>query len=93
MSIFTRKKEKIVKDYLTEQVDGAEVFVVSWDTFKRLYSDTDIMRRHRKAKAFLKEEDAETFKKSLYDSLILLQFAKDKEEAQFILQLKIEKQS
>ena len=93
MGIFTRKKEKIVTDYITEQVDGAEVFVVSWDTFKRLYSDSDIMRRRRNAKAFLKEEDAETFKKSLYNSLILLEFAKDKEEAQFILQLKIEKQS
>ena len=92
MSIFTRKKEKIVTDYITEQVDGAEVFVVSWDAFERLYSDLDIMRRHRKAKAFLKEEDAKSFKKSLYDSLILLQFAKDQEEAQFILQLKTEKQ-
>lgn len=92
MGIFTRKKEKIVIDYITEQVDGAEVFVVSWDAFERLYSDTDIMCIHRKAKAFLKEEDAETFKKSLYDSLILLQFAKNKEESQFILQLKIEKQ-
>lgn len=93
MSIFTRKKEKIVTDYITEQVDGAEVFVVSWDAFKRLYSGSDIMRCHRKSKAFLREEDAETFKKSLYDSLILLQFAKDKEEAQFLLQLKTEKQS
>lgn len=93
MSIFTRKKEKIVTDYITEQVDGAEVFVVSWVAFERLYPDSDLMRSHRKAKAFLKEEDAETFKKSLYDSLILLQFAKDKEEAQFMLQLKTEKQS
>ena len=93
MSIFTRKKEKIVKDYLTEQVDGAEVFVVSWDAFERKYSDSDIMCCHRKAKAFLKEEDAETFKKSLYDSLILLQFAEDEKEAQFLLQLKTEKQS
>lgn len=93
MGIFTRKKEKIVTDYITEDVDGAEVFVVSWDSFKRVYSDSDIMRCHRKAKAFLKEEDAETFKKSLYDSLILLQFAEDEKEAQFILQLKIEKQS
>lgn len=92
MGIFTRKKEKIVTDYITEQVDGAEVFVVSWDAFKRLYSDTDIMRLRRKAKAFLKEEDAETFKKSLYNSLILLQFAEDEKEAQFILQLKTEKQ-
>lgn len=93
MGIFTRKKEKIVSDYITEQVDGAEVFVVSWDAFKRMYSDADIMRRHRKAKAFLKKEDAETFEKSLYDFLILLQFAEDIAEAQFILQLKIEKQS
>jgi len=93
MSIFTRKKEKIVTNYIMEQVDGAEVYVVSWDAFQRLYSDMDIMRRHRMAKAFLEKEDAETFKKSLYDSLILLQFAKDEEEAQFILQLKIEKQS
>lgn len=92
MGIFTRKKEKIVTDYITEQVDGAEVFVVSWDAFERKYSDSDIMLLRRKAKAFLKEEDAKIFKKSLYDSLILLQFAKDKEEAQFMLQLKTEKQ-
>lgn len=93
MGIFTKKKEKIVTDYITEQVDGAEVFVVSWDAFERLYPDLHIMHGHRKAKAFLKEEDAETFKKSLYDSLMLLQFAENEKEAQFILQLKTEKQS
>ena len=92
MGIFTRKKEKIVKDYITEQVDGADVFVVSWDSFERMYPDAPMMRYYRKAKAFLNKEDAEVFKESLYNALILLQFAKDKKEAQFMLQLKTEKQ-
>lgn len=93
MGIFTRKKEEIIIDYVTEQVDGAELFVVSWDAFRRVYSDADIMRSSRKAKAFMCEKDAEAFKKSLYDSLILLQYAEDEAQAQFILQLKVEKQS
>ena len=70
MGIFNRKKEEIIKDYQTETVDGAEVWMVSWDArFGEYRGDSK-----RVAKAFFSETAAETFKKSLEDAQKLLQY-------------------
>lgn len=66
---FTKKKESVVQSYNTETVDGAEVWMVSW--YARtgpFYNDRTIV-----AKAFLSEEDANNFKKSLEAAQDLLQ--------------------
>lgn len=66
---FTKKKESVIKSYNAETVDGAEVWMVSW--YARMgsyYAD-----RTRVAKAFLSEQDAINFKKSLEAAHNLLQ--------------------
>ena len=57
MGIFNRKKEEIINDYQTETIDGAEVWMVSWDArFGEYRGDSK-----RVAKAFFSETAAETF--------------------------------
>lgn len=73
MGIFNRKSEKIIKDYQTETVDGAEVWMVSWDARYGEYKGDS----KRVAKAFFKEEDAEAFKKSLEEAQKLLQYTEN----------------
>lgn len=70
MGIFNRKKEEIIKDYQAETVDGAEVWMVSWDArFGEYRGDSK-----RVAKAFFSETDAEAFKQSLEEAQKLLQY-------------------
>ena len=69
MGIFTRKKEQVVRKCEVEEVDGAEIWMVSWDArFGEYRSDVK-----RTAKAFFSEKDANDFKDSLYKAKALLQ--------------------
>ena len=92
MNIFKRK-HKIITGYETQSMDGAEVWVVSWSALERQSVDFDLFKTRRVAKAFLSEKDAQMFEQSIYDALILLQFAKTVQEAKYFSQLRIEKQS
>ena len=91
MSLFKRK-HKIITDYKKEEVEGVEVWVVSWDSLERASVDFDLFRTKRVAKAFTDESNAKTFEQSIYDALILLQFAENVQEAKYFSQLRIEKQ-
>lgn len=73
MGIFNRKKENVIKDYQVETVDGAEVWMVSWDARFGEFSQN----KKRVAKAFLNENDAEAFKQSLEEAQKLLQYTED----------------
>ena len=69
MSIFRKKKETVITDYVTKEVEGAEIWMVSWDArFGEYRSDVK-----RTAKAFFSERDANDFKDSLYKAKALLQ--------------------
>lgn len=58
-----------------KEADGAEVWIVSWDT---VYSYSSVFDKGRRvAKAFLVEEDAEAFAQSLRDAQKLLQNTND----------------
>jgi len=70
MGIFNRKKENVIRDYQVETVDGAEVWMVSWDARFGEFSQN----KKRVAKAFLNENDAEAFKQSLEEAQKLLQY-------------------
>lgn len=73
MGIFNRKKENVIKDYQVETVDGAEVWMVSWDArFGEYRGDSK-----RVAKAFFNENDAEAFKQSLEEAQKLLQYTEN----------------
>lgn len=73
MGIFNRKKENVIRDYQVETVDGAEVWMVSWDArFDEFNHD-----KKRVAKAFLNENDAEAFKLSLEEAQKLLQYTEN----------------
>ena len=73
MGIFNRKKENVIKDYQVETVDGAEVWMVSWDARYDEFSQN----KKRVAKAFLNENDAEAFKQSLEEAQKLLQYTEN----------------
>jgi hypothetical protein len=69
MGIFTRKKNKIIKSVDNQLVDGAEVWIVSWDRrFGQYHSDIA-----RAAKAFLNQDDAKKFINNLEMAQELLQ--------------------
>lgn len=69
MAIFIRKKNKIIESVDNQLVNGAEVWIVSWD--RRFgESRSDIART---AKAFLNKDDAETFIDNLEMAQELLQ--------------------
>jgi len=73
MGIFNRKKENVIKDYQVETVDGAEVWMVSWDArFGEFRGESK-----RVAKAFFNENDAEAFKQSLEEAQKLLQYTEN----------------
>lgn len=73
MGIFNRKKENVIRDYQVETVDGAEVWMVSWDARFDEFSHN----KKRVAKAFLNENDAEAFKLSLEEAQKLLQYTEN----------------
>lgn len=82
---FIAKLNKLIRPHkvkeIVEEVDGADVWVVSWDArFGDFNSD-----RNRVAKAFLNEDDANQFKESLEMAQKLLQNTNN-------LRIKIEKQ-
>lgn len=89
---FFKRKRTIITGYQKQDVDGAEVWMVSWDSLIRKSIEFDLFNTKRVSKAFLTEEDAKIFAESIYDALIILQFAKDKCEAKRFSQLRIEKQ-
>lgn len=69
MGFFTRKKNKIIKSVDNQLVDGAEVWIVSWDRrFGKYHSDIA-----RAAKAFLNKDDAKKFINNLEMAQELLQ--------------------
>ena len=64
-AIFNVKKEK--------EVEGAEVWIVSWESrYGKYYNDIQTV-----AKAFLLKQDAIDFAQSLYDAHALLQNTND----------------
>lgn len=66
---FKSKLEKLFKLQLVKEVEGAEVYLVSWTArFGAYSSDTK-----RVAKAFFNYDDAEQFAESLEDAQRLLQ--------------------
>lgn len=73
MGIFNRKKENVIRDYQVETVDGAEVWMVSWDARFDEFSHN----KKRVAKAFFNENDAEAFKQSLEEAQKLLQYTEN----------------
>lgn len=79
---FLKKKEVIFDVKPSSEVDGAEVWIVSWDKRNGNYSsDTK-----RAAKAFLSLDDANDFADSLKSAQKLLQNTND-------IRISIEKQS
>lgn len=66
---FKEKLNSIFGFKAIKEVEGAEVYIVSWNARYGNYS-TD---SRRVAKAFLLKEDAEAFAQSLYDAQALLQ--------------------
>lgn len=73
MTFFTKKKENIITDVNTQEVEGAEVWVVTW---QRRWGDFST-HVEMVAKAFLREQDAKTFADSLREAKKLLQDTDD----------------
>lgn len=85
MALFTKKKNEIPV-VTNKQVDGAEIWVVSWTALYGGYrSNPTLVDDKLVAKAFLSEKDALDFKKSLEDAMNLLQCG-------FQINIRIEKQ-
>jgi hypothetical protein len=82
---FIPKLNKLIRPHkvkeIVEEVDGANVWVVSWDARCGDYNQD----RNRVAKAFLNEDDANQFAESLEMAQKLLQNTNN-------LRIKIEKQ-
>ena len=70
---FILKKNGIFKVKKEKEVEGAEVWIVSWDSRYGKYSDNI----QKVAKAFLLKQDAIDFAQSLYDAHALLQNTND----------------
>ena len=68
--MFKKIFHKVIKSYNTYDAPGAEVWVVSWNARYGHYSDNS----ERVAKAFLCENDADTFIESLKEAKKLLQY-------------------
>lgn len=72
MEIF-KKKEQIPVNEAVE-VEGAQVWLVTWNSLLNRGFDTiTLVESRRRAKAFLNYEDAEAYKKSLENAMNLLQ--------------------
>lgn len=80
MKLF-KKKEAVITGYEKEIVEGAEVWMVSWDARYGEYSGN----YRRVAKAFLDEKSARDFAESLMAAKRLLQYTEN-------IGIKIEKQ-
>ncbi len=80
MQLF-KKKEAVITGYEKEIVEGAEVWIVSWDARYGEYSGN----YRRVAKAFLSEKSARDFANSLMEAKKLLQYTEN-------IGIKIEKQ-
>lgn len=72
---FTEKKETIIESYNTKEVEGAEVWLVSWKARYGEYSSNF----RRVAKAFLSEKSARDFANSLMEAKNLLQYTENTE--------------
>lgn len=70
---FTKKKETVIESYNTKEVEGAEVWIVSWKARHGEYSSNF----RRVAKAFLSEKSARDFAESLMEAKKLLQYTED----------------
>lgn len=79
---FNKKEENVIKGYQTETVEGAEIWMVSWDArYGEFHGE-----KKRVAKGFLNEDDAKDFKQSLLKAQELLHYTEN-------LHIDIEKQS
>jgi len=77
---FTKKTEKIA-EVTEKEVDGAEVWIVSWDSrYGHYHGDV-----RRSAKAFLLKTDAIAFTESLKNAQSILKYSEG-------IDIKIEKQ-
>lgn len=74
---FTSKVNSIFSVQKTKEVEGAEVWVVSWKSTKSSPSGSFADFGDRKYKAFLYEDDAKEFALSLKDANNLLQNTTD----------------
>ena len=74
---FISKINSIFSIQKTKEVDGAEVWVVSWKSTKSTPSGSYADFGDRKYKAFLSEDDAKEFALSLKDANTLLQNTTD----------------
>ena len=70
MGFYIKKKVEQIPQTTNKEVEGAEVWMVSWDARFGEYSGN----KKRAAKAFLNYEDAEKFKQSLIKAKELLQY-------------------
>lgn len=85
MGLFTRKENE-VPETTNRQVEGAEVWVVSWTSLSGSYPNSPtLVSDTRRAKAFIREKDAQDFKKALEDAMSLLQCG-------FAINIRVEKQ-
>ena len=80
MKLF-KKVENLVSKVVTEQVEGAKVWMVSWDARYGEYSSNFT----RKAKAFFSSTDAEKFAESLRQAQKLLCYTEN-------IRIKVEEQ-
>ena len=72
MGIF-KKKEQIPVDK-TVEVEGARVWLVTWNSLlNRGFDNITLVESRRRAKAFLNYEDAEAYRDSLKRAMDLLQ--------------------
>ena len=79
-SFITPKKNKI-QEKCEKEVEGAEVWMVSWDARYGEYSRD----KKRVGKAFLNEKDAKEFALSLHNAKDILQYTE-------VLNISVEKQ-
>lgn len=68
------KKKNIIPEITNTEVDGAEVWVVSWNSLlDRGYHTPTLVDCKRRAKAFLSKDDADDFVSSLKKAMEFLQ--------------------
>lgn len=80
------KKTNQIPETTNREVEGAEVWIVSWTSLSGRYPNSPtLVGDTRRAKAFLSEDDARDFKKALEDAMSLLQCS-------FYIDISIEKQ-
>ena len=71
---FIRKTNKLFKVEEEKEVDGVEVWMLTWKAYRCSYDDCDtLVNNSINSKAFFNKEDAELFAQSLKDANELLQ--------------------